>query len=239
MITEFQRFDDKIIAYDDKNGLINYNYQDNVEEILKQKNVIEKIENILIELNNKKSCVNVNKNNFILMLFMEEYGMKAWAFYFCSVLIIFLASVISLGFIGNVIRLIALTGMLTTFPAIVYQYKKYKNDMELNLINIDEQIKEFEKKLEKEIDLLKTLMNNKTNNKEIDTSKKVIDNAKNDKLLNIEKEKLLYETYRKWCYVFQKNKEYKLLKNGKVNNEDLIIMKEMSNRAVKALVKEK
>lgn len=238
MITEFQRFDDKIVAFDDKKGLITYNYQDNIEEILKQKNVIEEIENTLNKLNNKKNYIDENKDNFLLMLFMENYGLKALAFFFCSCLLIPLALVVSLGWLEFFLRVIGLLLIITTLPSLVYQYKKYKNDMKLNLFNIDEEIKKFEKKLKNEVSLLKTLTNNKTNNKKTDSMKHIIDNSKNNNLLEIQKEKYLYETYRKWCYKFSKNKEDKLLKNNEISAEDLKIMKEMSNRA-KVLSKKK
>ena len=238
MITEFQKFDDKIIAFDNKKGLITYNYQDNIEEILKQKNVIEEIENTLNKLNNKKNYIDENKDNFILMLFTENYGLKALTFFFCSCLLIPLALVVNLGWLELSLRLIGLLSIITTFPALAYQYKKYKNDMELNLFNINEEIKKFEKRLENENSLLKTLTNNITNSKKTDNTKHIIDNSKNDKLLEIQKEKYLYDTYRKWCYEFSKNKEKKLLKNNEISAEDLKIMKEMSNRA-KVLIKKK
>jgi len=240
MLTEFQRFDDKVVALDDKKGLVNYLYQDNIEEILKQQNVVEEIDNTINKLNNEKDYIEVNKSNFDLMLFHKDYGEKGLVFIFIAVIIAFIGYLLGLGWWGKFIRLVSIPVMLTAFPTIAFQYKKFKNDMELSLININEQIKEFTEKLAKEKDLLISLKNDmKANNNDIKCEKNVIDNTKNNRLINIQKEKFLYETYRKWCYKFQKNKESKLLEDSEISNDDLKIMKEMSDRAVKVLSKKK
>ena len=47
MITEYKKVEDKVLAVDTEEGLKTYEYQDNIEEILKQENVIEELEDYL------------------------------------------------------------------------------------------------------------------------------------------------------------------------------------------------
>lgn len=240
MITEYKKIYDKIIAHDDKKGIIKFEYQDNINEILNQKNVVEELENMICGLKNKKDFIEKYKDNFNMMIFDENYGIKGIALIFLAFIIVLFAYMLGVGVWGNFFRIVSIPVLLSAFPTIIFQYKKYKNDMELNLINVDEQIKEFEETLEKEKELLVTLKNNNSkNNKDISNTKHIIDNTKNNKLINIQKQKHLYETYRKWCSKIQEKKDLNFLIDSYINSEDLEIIKEMSDRTIDIISKKK
>lgn len=173
------------------------------------------------------------------MFFNAQYGMNAVFLLLISALVL----VTGLYFEAYFTFFRTFGGLLlfSTVPTLILQNKKYKRDMKLKLINIEEEIKKFEEELEKDKKVLIDLKNNKNKNNIEKISKKniIIDNTKNDRLINIEKQKHLYETYREWCDKILKKRNLTFLIDSETNNEDLQSIKEMSDRAVKILSKKK
>lgn len=236
MITEYKKVEDKVLAVDTEEGLKTYEYQDNIEEILKQENVIEELEDYLYQIENEKDFIKKTKNSFNWMLLGENYGVNA------ILLVLIASAVMGLGFCFeahfHIFR--ALTGILlfSSIPTLIVERKRYKRDMDLKSINIDEEIKKVQERLDKEKNILLTVKKDK-NISNIDrlSKKMIIDNNKNQKIIEIQKQKHLYEVYREWCKKIQKRKNLDFLLDSETDNEDLDNIKEMSNRASKVLSK--
>lgn len=236
MITEYKKVKDKVLALDTEEGLKTYEYQDNIEKVLKQENVIEELEDYLYQIENEKDFIKKTKNSFNWMLLGENYGVNA------ILLVLIASAVMGLGFCFeaqfHIFR--ALTGILlfSSIPTLIVERKRYKRDMDLKSINIDEEIKNIQERLDKEKKVLIDLKKDKhVSNIDKQTEKTTIDNNKNSKIIEIQKQKHLYEVYREWCKKIQKKKNLDFLLDSETNNDDLENIREMSDRASKVLSK--
>lgn len=209
MITEYKCVNGKVVAYDDNKGLKEYEYQDNIDEVLKQENTIEYIDNSLKELYSEKSWHEKHTKGFLDYYFSD--GSLLNVIYGISI-IAMLTLGSSVPVIGEnlLFKIAAITYALGVIPATnVFQFKKYKKTNQLRLINLNEQIKEFESKLDME---KRKLMKLSKDQKTEDLSKTLhINNSKIEKISNIKFRKKLYEYYRDNCLkIKQLNKKQKL-----------------------------
>ena len=195
----------KIAAYDDEQGIIEYDYQDNIEDVLKQENVVEQISNDIEDLKEKEKCYEVKKESLISLFFTEGFGDNLLMCVGTSALIMFGNFFISRGFnplpetVDIFFKSLAGIALASSVPIGIKGYKKAKMTMEAKLENIREQIAEFEEILKKAEAKKIAIKNNKTAIMPellIDKSNKNIDNSKIEVISSIEKKKQLYNYFR-------------------------------------------
>lgn len=219
MIEEYKYVNGKIIAMDDEEGLKEFDYQDNIDDVIKTKDEIEKIEFWLYQLKCEKTYLKTAKN-----VFYDTRGLVI-----PIVLLVFstLLSVFGIGFIagefgsgtisqnfGKICALLSGLVFLSIGPSILYENNKYKKARLLKLANIEEQIKEFKKVLEKEQRKLKELVEDKTRNHENSMDNKVV-KINVDSLATIKKinnKRRLYEFFRENCDEIKRYNDKEFLK---------------------------
>lgn len=249
MIDSYKYVNGKIVAYDEPNGIKEYDYQDNIHEILEQENVVEEISNITEQLYNERSYYRKHKKDFINMFFSEKYGEKNWAFFLLAVVVTvmsfaYVAEVGASPLVFNILRSLSGISIFLLVPGLTHSYIKYKKDNEICLLNLEQQIREFEEKLKLEKEKLNKLKNDKiTENygKNITNAVVEINNKKIETISNITRRKQLYSFFREYLGNLKRynNKEYlnHLYKND-FTDEDIEFVNEM-NETNKALSKKK
>lgn len=244
MITEYKYVNGKIVAIDDNVGLKEYEYQDNIDELLKQENIVEDIDNNLKRLYNLKKYLEKYKNNFIVFFADEGVVPSIAQFLVTMVMMILYTEVPALA--GNIIlKNVILAWIFAMIPTTLFQFKKYKKANELRLINLDEQIKEFEEKLENEKQKLNELRENKrAENISKNTTNETlyIDNSKIENFSNIKNRKRLYEYYREYCFKIKRmseKRELNVMLEDEFTPEEISGLNEMSESANKVLTKRK
>jgi len=241
----------KICVIDDKEGLLEYDYQDNIDEVLKQENVIEELNNTISRLKDKREFIDSIKNNFYYMFFYdEEYGFVNILYLLMLAFVIgmggeFLTEMFGLEVNSIVFSIGSIVSLVSMIPSTLINYKKFKNSNTLKLINIDEQLDEFEEKLGNEKQKLKELEKNKSvSNVDniIKESKIYICNDTIKSLTELEKRKCLYSLYRENCLKIKR-----MIKKGNLDKKiddilsdnDMLDLVEMSDNANNVLVRKK
>lgn len=197
----------KVIAYDDKEGMVEYDYQDNIEDLLKQENVVEQIKNDIEELKEKEKKFDKEKDSFVHLFFSEGFFDRLLICVGASGLSIFCNFLFLEGFdplpeIVNIFfRTVAGISLASGIPVSIKGYKNAKINMYAKVENVREQIKEFEEILRKSEELKANLEKNKTKvipEELIDKSSKNIDNSNLSTISLIEKKKQLYSFFRNY-----------------------------------------
>ena len=231
MINEYKYVNGKVVAIDDKTGLKEYDYQDNIDELLKQENIIEYISDSIKSLNIVKTYhdeikeVHESKKFYKNwpFIFDADYGSKIGIFYVLYVFCGFTIMSLNLGanlssFIISTCRIIMQISLVALIPTIIYQYKKFIKDNDIKLFSIDIQIQELERELQKEKKKLIELQEDKTKTDEDIrgiNSVNYIDNDKNETINNVKRKNEFYEYYRDNCSNIRK-----MMKNSNSNNID-------------------
>lgn len=225
----------KIVAYDNREGIVEYDYQDNIKEVLNQENVVEQISNDIEELKKVEEKINERKKSLIYALFGEDCFVY---FVFCVTFSMLIPSIMSLfdsgmGIATMIGRILAGITLLSGISLGIHGYKKGNLKMEAKQENIKAQIKEFEEILEKEVEKLSTLKQNQNKTISEETfghESKSIDNSKIEALSDISKKKYLYNFFRENLLKLEKldNKE-KLNEAYKIvfSDEDVKVMQDM------------
>lgn len=243
MITEYKQVNGKVVASDDSVGLKIYDYQDNIDEVLKQENIVEDIDYSLKKLYSEKDWREKHTKGFLDYYFSD--GSLLNVIYGISI-IAMLTLGSSVPVIGEsvIFKLAAIIYAFGVIPATnVFQYKKYKKANKLRLINLNEQIREFENKCIKELEKLSELRETK---KQEDLSKNIssetiyINNGKIESISNIKNRKKIYEYYRGYCLKIKKFiAQHKLVAEleDEFSDDEIRSLMEMSDSANKTLQK--
>lgn len=236
MINEYQCVNGKIVALDDKKGLKVYDYQDNIDSLLKQENIIENISENIEQLKKEKENILEEKNvDGLSLITNPRYCGKAFICLIVAFLIVF--GDICFGTNSWLLKIPALISALSFVPTFCNQYKKYMKDIDLKSLNIDLQLNELKEVLEEENQKLKQLKKDNTSSKIIDNESSIsIDNSKIDTISKIENRKKIYQFYRDNLIEIQKASEIKRIENAFPRN-NFIELKEISENT-KKLIKE-
>lgn len=203
-----------IVAYDTSNGLIEYDYQDNIHELLEQENVVEELGNIIKKLYNERNYLKDHKKDFHDMFFNDKYKFPILFLFGLSVLIVAIGSGYGINpLVFNILRGLLGISLFSLVLTIIHSQKNIKKDNEMKLLSLEQQITEFEKKFEVELKKLNKLRSDtKAENyhKNITNVVVSIDNKKIKTISNITRKKQLYEFYRKYLGSLKRynNKEY-------------------------------
>lgn len=167
-------------------------YQDNIYETSEQENVVEELNDIITRLHNRLNYLKNPKldlNNFISSNYFENL-------FYLSMLAILpgvaLSTTILQEFSAGLSRNIFLLSLVSMIPTGIYIQKKYKEDKNIRIFNIEQQITEFEEKLNLEQEKLNTLRQTKSSNEyERNNTNKIvyIDNEKIEELSKIRRKK--------------------------------------------------
>lgn len=248
---EYYKYEnDKILVGDTKKKILEYEYRDNIDELLKQENIIEELSNTIVSLENKRKFIESIKDDFKYMVINDDnYGFTNILFLvmgaFCTVTLGMLPNRIGLEISPMIFKIGSVSFLLSIIPTMCVQYKCFKRDNNLKIINMNQQIREFEDLLCNEKQKLLQLRRDKSVKREIDIveSNMYIYNEEIDTLIALEERKKLYAFYRAYCGKIQK-----LNKNNQLNNmfnntsfteNDISSICEMSKDANKMLVKSK
>lgn len=244
MITEYKYVNGKVVAIDDNAGLKEYEYQDNIDELLKQENIIEDIDNNLKGLYFQKKCLEKYNNDFTVF-FANEGFIPAIVYFLVTMGMFVLYTGVPI-LSGNIIlKNVILAWTLAIIPATLFQFKKHRKANELRLINLDAQIKEFEENLENEKQKLNELRENKKTKNISENTTDVtlyIDNSKIETLLNTKNSKRLYEYYRENCLKIKRmseNKELNVKLEDEFTPDEISRLNEMSESTNIVLTKRK
>ena len=214
MNNSYRYIDGKVAVVDDKQNINVYEYQDSIDELLKQENVVEEMETTIESLKKRKNYLEETKFSLSDKIFVVNEDSSI------DVLRLFIAATVISSFfldafsIINLFKIAAISFGTTLLPASIFKVKRFNKANKIRIANLEEQIDEFEEILEFEnakLDLLKDdKMNLKTN---IDESTVIIYNDKIDSLSRLRKRIELYNYYRMKCINIKK-----LLQNGKLND---------------------
>lgn len=242
MKESFKLVDGKIVAYDNNAGIMEYEYQDNIEEVLNQENVVEQLSNDIEELKIEENNIEKHKNSFRHLFFSEGFGDHVICCVMASALIMYIDMVFQFGVtpgmevIDIICRAVSGVTLLSSVPLGIHKYKKTKLGMKAKSENIKIQIKEFEEILEKELEKLITLKQTKTKSipeSKIGKDSKDIDNSKIEVISDITKKKQLYKFFREYILKIEKFNDKDILSaeyDATFSDEDVAYIEDMASK---------
>lgn len=232
MIESYKIENDIVTALDNLEGYVDYEYQDNVDEIFLQKNVIEKINT---DIHNKKDDKKTKVFEFNLR-FEKKNVIK-----YCIL--------VTLLFVG--MWAVILPKMPLLALAIALTSSVVSNGM-IHLLNIPDKIKlqnqinadtleieELESLLEQEQTKLQELYNNKSKDKIIDNSDSFVEKniSRLDKINNLKELYRLCGYYAKKLIKYQEKGILRDKLDKSFTNEDLIIIENLIEEKCPQFVK--
>lgn len=217
MNNSYRYINGKVAVVDDKQNINVYEYQDCIDELLKQENVVEEMETTIESLKKRKNYLEETKFSLSDKIFIINEDSSIYALALLSCFIV--ATVISSFFLDassliNLFKIAAISFGTTLLPASIFKVKRFNKANKIRIANLEEQIDEFEEILDFENAKLDLLKDDKMNlKKNIDESTVIIDNDKIDSLSRLRKRIELYNYYRMKCIDIKK-----LLQSGKLND---------------------
>ena len=214
MITEYICVDDKVVATDDNKGLVKLDYQDNIGEVLSQKNIIEELEKHINDLVTTKKNLNNPKT------FLKE-NLR----FFIQIDSVFAIGLACMYHINPDKLFEAIIPFLVACSATTYAgYKACKRERKLKVEAVEQEIREFGKTLKKEKQKLKELESEKKVEQRVSEDINYVDNRK---LTDIERRKKAYMIFRDNCLkpmneIIKENLKDKLIRDGVKADDDLI-----------------
>ena len=181
MITDYEIDNEKVVFLDTKEGTIEHDYQDNIQNIIATKNVIEVLEDKIKELETNISGYKVYKKiGYGLLIAVALWNL--WTF--CIIISMFIeGSAINI-IIGTIFSL----GMILIDSFVGYNTLKILIPKLNNKININnETFNKLKSELNKQKDKLNTLELSKTKNSELIEYKKQFISLMNQDLKYIRK----------------------------------------------------
>lgn len=198
MNTEYTYMDGKIYVMNSNGKVIEHKYHDRIDEILKQENIVEELENNINYLKQEKERFEYKKKDLLSLIFTNGNYFNCFTVSFLICVISSFAEIYTVTEFGkNIISIILhFTGLISgiaLIPTALIQIRKNKKLFNKNLNITKQQIDEFELELEAEKEKLTVLNNSKTNN---NTKKNIaveIDNNENKTIQEIRRKIQFYE----------------------------------------------
>jgi len=234
MIQGYEIKDDNVKAFDDNKGFVDYNYQENIDDIFIQENVVEKI---ICDIKNKKIEKKQKEHSY-----NERYGKK---FQIITILTIITVSLVFSSLLFYQIPLLALFAAILT--SLVITGVLYLSELEVKKALINDikadtlEIEGLEELLEKKKTNLQELKNNKTNDKLIDKSITFKERNKS-RLEEIDNLKNLYRICGYYAKKLVKYQEKGILRekiDDSFDDKDLVIIESIIKEKGPTLLKSK
>lgn len=237
MKNEYKKIGNKIVCYDDILGLEEYEYQDNINEVLKQKNIIETIDNNIKKLNIEKENILELKEDFTSTLLNKKNQIS-------SIVILTIALLYTpLALINNLLFIPIILFLISMIPIMAIGQKNYKKHLDSLIQNINDEIKELNERNILEKETLKSLCENKTSKyiNTVNPESIFINNSINPTIKEIQRKKIIYQYFRHNCeYIkfWKDNKKlYSLLNKLNFTEDEIHFIENLSEKYNKTLTK--
>ena len=234
MIQDYEIKDENVKAYDDNKGFIDYEYQDNIDELFIQENVIEKL---TMDIKNKKMDKIQNEHSYNIRYSKKSQliSILTTTVFCAAVYFIIMYNIPLLALTLTILTSLAGSGILYLID--LEPKNKLKNKIKADALEIEE----LEELLEKEKTNLQELKNSKTKDKIIDKSTTFKERNKS-RLEEIDNLKNLYRICGYYAKKLVKHQEKGILKDkldDSFTNEDMVIIENLIQEKGHQLIKRK